>query len=36
MTHLREIGLGDRLVIYADAFDVAMFDCQRNLSKECR
>eukprot|EP00439_Symbiodinium_sp_Y106_P075220 s105_g14.t2 len=33
VTHLREIGLGDRLVIYADAFDVAMFDCQRNLSK---
>ncbi|CAE7566262.1 unnamed protein product [Symbiodinium natans] len=33
VTHLRKLGHGDRLVIYADAFDVAAFPCQRNLSK---
>ncbi|CAK9052827.1 unnamed protein product [Durusdinium trenchii] len=33
VTRLTRAGLGDRLVIYSDAFDTAFLDCQRNLNK---
>ena len=33
MTHLRKAGLGQRLVLYADAFDVAFLHCHRDLNK---
>ncbi|CAJ1427408.1 unnamed protein product [Effrenium voratum] len=33
VTHLRKAGLGQRLVLYADAFDVAFLHCHRDLNK---
>ena len=33
MTRLRKSGMGQRLVIYADAFDSAFLSCKRDLNK---
>ena len=33
VTRLREAGLGERLVVYSDAFDTSFLDCQRDLNK---
>ncbi|CAE8712775.1 unnamed protein product, partial [Polarella glacialis] len=33
VSNLRRRGFGDRLVIYADAFDVAWLNCERNFSR---